>query len=349
MLITIASRVDPKKWDAYIINHPDSSPYHLFSWGESIRKAYGHEVYHLLAEEEENVVGVLMLILIAPPLCPRVLVSLPFCDVGAPLTDNLEVTKALLEKVVQLGRELKIKKIDIRGNIEHSALAKLSYPHQVNSEKVRMLMQLPSTSEELWRGFKSKLRSQVSKAGKNGLEFSFADNIDDFYPVFCENMRDLGSPVHSRQWIKSIVRNFGENAKVGVVSFKGEVIGAGIILTVGSKVSIPWASTLRAHNRLNPNMLLYWNFLKFSADNGFKIFDFGRSTPDEGTYKFKKQWGAEPFPLNWQQIILHGKAQSAKEGKIGSCKRELAAKYWQKLPLGLANFIGPLFRKYISL
>ena len=209
-----------------------------------------------------------------------------------------------------------------------------------------MLLNLPDSSEELWTGFKSKLRSQVRKAEKNGLTFSSTANLDDFYAVFGENMRDLGSPVHSRKWIDAVLHYYGEKARLGLVYLNDKAVGAGIILTAGQKVSIPWASTLRQYNRLGPNMLLYWNFLKFAADNGFSSFDFGRSTPDEGTYRFKSQWGAKPVALERHIIYLDGTLPAQKET---SKNRERIEHIWQKLPLGLANFTGPILRKYISL
>ena len=91
-----------------------------------------------------------------------------------------------------------------------------------------MLLDLPSSAEELWDGFKSKLRSQIRKAEKNGLTFEFAnEKIDDYYSVFSLNMRDLGSPVHSKKWFEEITKQFKDNAKLGLVYYRGKSIGAG--------------------------------------------------------------------------------------------------------------------------
>ena len=168
-----------------------------------------------------------------------------------------------------------------------------------------MILDLPASSDELFKGFKSKLRSQVRKAGKNGVKFSWGnvEDIDSAYIVFSKNMHELGSPVHGKSFIKAIATHYGARAKLDLAEFQGKTIGMGIILLSGKGVSIPWASTLREYNRLGPNMMLYWNFLKYSADNGYTYFDFGRSSEGEGTYKFKKQWGANPKPLVWYESI----------------------------------------------
>jgi hypothetical protein len=159
-------------------------------------------------------------------------------------------------------------------------------------------------------------------------------------------MHDLGSPVHSKRWLQSVLQNYKERAQLGIVEIEDKIIGMGIILATDKAVSIPWASTLREFNNLGPNMLLYWNFLKYSADHGYKTFDFGRSTAGEGTFKFKQQWGAQPEPLTWYTYAETHKTASPKPP---ANNRNLAANIWRKMPLPVVNFIGPSLRRYISL
>jgi hypothetical protein len=101
---------------------------------------------------------------------------------------------------------------------------------------------------------------------------------------------------------------------------------------------------------MNPNMLLYWTFLAYAADNGFKRFDFGRSSPGEGTWRFKEQWGAVPKPLFWYQFDKKGnpRARPMTPG-ARSRSRMLAESVWCRLPVPVANLVGPKIRKYISL
>lgn len=220
--------------------------------------------------------------------------------------------------------------------------------------KVRMLMDFPENSDALMKGFKSKLRSQIRKAEKNGLTSSIGNDtahLEHFYQVFARNMRDLGSPVHSKAWFEALVVSYGENLIIANVFSNNQIIGAGIVLFCGDKACIPWASTNSDYNHLAPNMLLYWTLLAFSNDNGCKQFDFGRSTLGEGTYKFKKQWGAKPQLLIWDQYNQSGVLQqsstvsSPQQSKI----RHLVETTWKKLPVKLTVFIGPKIRKYISL
>lgn len=220
-----------------------------------------------------------------------------------------------------------------------------------------MLLSLPETSKALMSSFKSKLRSQVRKPGREGLSAALGglDLVDEFYPVFAENMRDLGSPVHSRKWIQSILQAYGSRARSGLVLMPdGSPAACGIILLHDRTVSIPWASSLRKFNKSSPNMLLYWTFLEYAADHGYAFFDFGRSTPGEGTYKFKEQWGAAPQPLHWVRIDSGTGGVEPIGGAGGGQKgqdkpRQMAETLIRSIPVPLATLLGSRVRKYISL
>jgi hypothetical protein len=105
------------------------------------------------------------------------------------------------------------------------------------------------------------------------------------------------------------------------------------------RLEIPWASSLREHNFCSPNMLLYWSALEFACDRGDRVFDFGRSTPGEGTYRFKEQWGAKPVPLYWHYWLRDGGALP--ELNPGNPKYRIAINLWKRLPVGLTRLIGP--------
>ncbi len=349
MDIRLANIADKGKWDEYILSHPDASPYHLFAWKMAVEEVYKHSGYYLIAEENEQLLGVLPLVYLKPPLLSGQLVSLPFCDIGGVLSNCAETRHKLVKESTALAKKLKANQIELRSNTTMSSSQIKMLSVNTQSHKVSMLLELLPSSEQLWDNFKSKLRSQIRKAEKNGLQFIWGtlEQLDDFYLIFCCNMRELGSPVHSKAWFKCIIRHYGENARLGLVYYGNKPIGGGITLSTGKRICVSWASTLRDYNRLSPNMLLYWNFLKYSADRGYTQFDFGRSTPDEGTYKFKVQWGARPAPLYWNHIIMDGKELSF--NATTSSNRVRIEQIWQKLPISLTNYIGPTIRKHISL
>ena len=349
MIIRPAEADDRQSWDDFVKARSDGSPYHLFAWKTAIEESYGHKCIYLLALENKKIQGILPLVQINPPFKKSFLVSLPFCDIGGPLADSAALSKELIEYALQKGRGIGAATVELHLQLEEASLKNIGMPTSLSTHKVRMLLELPGSSEKLWQSFKSKLRSQVRKAEKNNLVFQWGsiDDMRDFYGVFSRNMRDLGSPVHALDWLSSVLQAYGSNARLGLVSLDNKVIGGGIILAHNKKVCVPWASTLRKYNRLSTNMLLYWNFLKFAADGGYAHFDFGRSTPEEATFKFKAQWGAAPAPLYWYTFYLDGPPSRENDEK-GSL-RSKAEMIWQKLPLPIANYLGPKIRKYISL
>ena len=255
--ITAATGVDQAEWDLFVHSHPNASPYHLFSWGKAITQAYNHDKVYLLAKQDDKVVGILPMVHLKFSFLLNELIALPFCDVGGCLAVNSDVEGRLLAEAEKWGERLNIKNIQLRGSLYNKFEPDTSFT-AIENDKVRMLLTLPDSSEALLTSFKSKLRSQVKKAEKNGVVFRWAgkDGVDSFYSVFCNNMRDLGSPVHSKKLFQAIVDNYGENARIGLAEFEGQCIGAGLILSTAKQTSIPWASTLRQHNNLAPNMLL---------------------------------------------------------------------------------------------
>jgi len=350
MNIRLAGNTDAPQWDAFVERHQDASPYHLWAWKEAVEDAYSHKGYYLLAEENGEIIGVFPLIHMQMFFLSNQLVSLPFCDIGGCLTNSPETEALLINEAIRVGAELKVNTIDIRTHIPQ--IQTVNRQTTVSSDKVRMLLDLPHGSEILWEKFKSKLRSQISRSTKNGLRFTWGnqDCVKQFYDVFSANMHDLGSPVHAKCWIQAVLDHYGDAARMGLIHKEGTTIGCGIILMTGKRACIPWASTIREYNNLSPNMLLYWSFLKYAANSGLHRFDFGRSTPGEGTYKFKAQWGPEPQTLYWHTVYLNC---PPKENESAPCKsngkRERLASLWARLPLWVANSLGPRLRRHISL
>ena len=332
-------------WDDYVLDHPQGFAYHLYAWRRAVADGYGFPGLYLMARDGAKVRGVLPMIEFRLPLLGRRLVSLPYCDAGGVLADDNTIARALVAEAGERARQAGAGSILMRqadfaaGNDAAPAAA-----------KVLMELPLPDSAEQLLDGFRAKLRSQVRKPQRDGLgaRLGGAELLDLFYAVFARNMRDLGSPVHSAAWLRQVLEAFGERARVGLVQLPdGQAVAAGIILFTRRRVSIPWASSLREWNHLNPNMLLYWSLLAFAADNGFETFDFGRSTPDSGTYRFKAQWGALPLPLRQREDRAGHEANGST--RFASFGRRMAEAAWARLPLPATTALGPKLRRYISL
>ncbi|WDN87070.1 hypothetical protein BuS5_00038 [Desulfosarcina sp. BuS5] len=385
--VNIIQSIHAHAWDAYVNKHPKATLYHLSGWKNVIEKTYGHKTYYLMAVNSSNtceqnehssldkpiqnltngVVGILPIVHMKNFFFGNSLVSIPFFDMGGILADNEEIEKVLLTEAVKLGQKLKVKSIELRQaqpltwlsdssnlSIDDQKNTSLgnklsSLSHTIQSHKVRMLLELPDSSEALMKSFKSKFRTKIKKPKKMGLNFRLGgvELLDNFYEVFLVNMRDLGSPVHSKKIIQNIFKEFSEKAIIGVVYKNNIPLACGMGIGFKNTLENPWSSALRQHRAFRPNTLLYWSLLAYACDNGFKFFDFGRSTPDEGTYKFKKQWGAKPEPLYWHYISMDDKP--VEQEISDKSKFDTAIRLWQKMPVGITKIIGPVIRKHIAL
>jgi FemAB-related protein (PEP-CTERM system-associated) len=152
-------------------------------------------------------------------------------------------------------------------------------------------------------------------------------------------MRDLGTPVYSKRFFSAVLETFATEARIFLVQIGGEPAAAGLVLAHRDTLEIPWASSVRKHNATGANMLLYWSVLRFAAEGGFRIFDFGRSSKDSGTYRFKAQWGAQPQALHWHYWQARG--QALPQLSPSNPKYRTAIALWKKLPLPVANALGP--------
>jgi len=367
-LQTLASRFNvfpSDEYNRYVAGHPAATPYHRSAWVEATERAYGHTAWLISVHRNERLCGVLPLVEVKPPIGTSSLVTLPFCDLGGVLADNEDIRERLIAEAMTLAKTNRIKTLEIREggvamNAENDATGEQnqqSIEALPGNIKVRMLCDLPENSETLFKSYKPKLRSQIRKAEKNGLRAELhteADAVNLFYDVFTQNMRKLGSPVHSLQWFQALKAAYGENMLIGVVFLADKPVGAGIVLLGSKEACIPWASTLEEFNRLAPNMLLYWTFLSHVCDLGYTRFDFGRSTLGEGTYRFKKQWGAQPYKLIWTEYRSGEQTpisvDSSDNGVSAASRlRPFIENIWRQLPLSVTNWLGPKLRRYITL
>jgi FemAB-related protein (PEP-CTERM system-associated) len=204
-----------------------------------------------------------------------------------------------------------------------------------------MLLRLERDAAKGWERLDRKVRNQVRKAEKSQLtaRAGGAELLDRFYGVFARNMRDLGTPVYSRGFFAAVLAAFPDTARVFLVDSGEVTVAAAITLSYRDTIENPWASSLREYRSLSPNTLMYWRMLEHAMATGHSTFDFGRSTPNEGTFHFKQQWGAEPTPLHWEYVLANG--NSLPNLSPSNPKYRAAIALWTRLPLAVANRLGP--------
>lgn len=330
------------RWDEYVDRHPRAKIYHKIAWKNIFEQAFDKRTIYFYLEENGRIRGIMPLVRFSSFLTGKVLISLPFVNYGGMLYDDNQSKDKILSELNTLREREKAASVELR------TAGDQSFDLPERSNKITFLFELPESPDALMKQFKSKLRSQIRRPQKEKMyaRCGGVELLDDFYKIFCRNMRDLGTPVYSKKFFEIIFQEIPNHANL-ITVYSGDhipVAGA-FIIGYGNIMEIPWASSLREYNRYSPNMLLYWEVMTEAIRQGRKIFDFGRGTKEGGTYRFKKQWGGEEVQLRWYY-------QLAEDAELPELNKEnpkyaLAIKTWQKMPLFLANLIGPVIVKNI--
>jgi serine/alanine adding enzyme len=305
-------------------------------WLYVLRDGLGHVPCAFVATRNNTIVGYLPLLFVRSTLFGRYLVSLPYLNSGGLIGDTPAIKAELLEAAVAQARKLRVKYLELRH--EEALVHPLISGAQAN--KVHMRLELPDFPGKLWEAIPAKVRNQVRKGEKSNLSVHWGTHelLDELYSIFAQNMRDLGTPVYSRKLFSAMLKHFPDSIEICVVRQEGLAIAAGVLCHGNGVTEVPSASSLREHNATCANMLMYWNMLDRAILRGSQLFDFGRSTVDGPTFKFKKQWGATPSPAVWQYHTLSGKMR---ELKPDNPKYARFIRMWQKLPVPLTKVIGP--------
>jgi len=323
--------------DQFVESLEISTIYHLSHWKKVIESVFNNKAYLLLAWDcQKNICGILPFIRLKSRLFGDFCVSMPYFNYGGPIALNDEIEKGLIESAIVVVKELGVEHFELRGIKERT---NINYPFRSN--KVNMVLTLPDSDDLLKKGLKAKVRSQIKKAYQveHEIRIGGVELIDDFYKVFSINMRDLGTPVYSKEFFKQILLSFKKESSLIILTVGGKAASAGFLIGYKQRLEIPWASTLKKFNRYNINMLMYWNILTFAIEKGYKEFDFGRSTIGCGTYKFKKQWGATAVPLYWYYWLRD--SDKLPELSPDNLKFRILIAIWKRLPVFITKIVGP--------
>jgi serine/alanine adding enzyme len=293
---------DAARWDAFVAAAPAAHAYHQAGWASVIERGLGQRPSYLLSEDASGQIdGVLPLVRLQSRWFGAFAVSLPFLNYGGPCAASPEVERRLVDEAVKLSRDHGLDHLELRLMVANG------FGLKVKSSKMSMRLGLPADADSLWKSFSAKLRNQINRPIKEGMTVHIGglEELAPFYDVFSTNMRDVGTPVYSRKFFEQVLRTFPGSTRICTVYHRNEPVASGVVVGFRDTLEIPWASSLRQANRLAPNMLLYWSVLKYACESGYRVFDFARSSPDAGTYRFKQQWGASPLPLHWHYWLAH--------------------------------------------
>ena len=327
---------DCPDWQSYLAENDQAGVFHDPRWGRIMQESYGNPPTYLTAYRDGQIVAALQLVAQQSFLFGSHLSSLPYFDAAGILADDDLARAAMIDAARRLLRQTPAEWVELRH------LTPLGADLPTRDDKVTMHLPLPDDPQQLWNTLKGKVRTKVRKAQK-GDETTFerggAELLGEFHAIYARRMRDLGSPAHGRRFFRLILDALADAADIFVLRSDRRAVAAALTLSDRHGIHVPWSAADRHFKGDRANMLLYWHMLEWACQAGRGLFDFGRSTRDTGTYNFKKQWGAHEVPLHWHFLIPPG--GEIPQVRPDSPKYKLQVACWKRLPLPLANRIGP--------
>jgi FemAB-related protein (PEP-CTERM system-associated) len=331
---------DQTRWDAYVYAHPDATFFHRAGWKNVIEKAFGHHTHYYYVEQGGAITGVLPLAEIKSRLFGHSLASLPFCAYGGIVADNDAALWALDEKARALAQSLNVEVLEYRG------MKPLHKDWATKDLYVTFRKLIDPEVEKNMNAIPRKQRAMVRKGIKSGLVSEQDDDVERFYKVFSDNVRRHGTPTQSKRYFQILRDAFGPDCSVLSVVKDGRAVSSVMSFHFRNEILPYYAGDMPEARDLAANDFKYWELMRRACEAGYTLFDYGRSKVGTGPYHFKKNWGFEPQPLYYENLLV--KAKELPEVNPLNPKYRLFIAAWRKLPLPVANFVGPHIVKYLG-
>ena len=324
---------DRARWDEYVLAHPDASFFHRAGWQSVIQQAFGHRTHFLLAERAGAIVGVLPLAEIRSRVFGHSLGSLPFCAYGGIVADDDEATRALDSAAQSLAARLKVGALEYRNQTAQHP----DWP--TKSLYVTFKRAILPEVEANMNAIPRKQRAMVRKGIKAGLTGEIDSDTERFFRAYSASVHRLGTPVFSRKFFRLLKAEFGDDCEVLSIVREGELIASVMSFYFRDEVLPYYGGGTDAARAVAGNDFMYWDLMRRACERGLKVFDFGRSKHGTGSFDFKKNWGFEATPLYYEYFLVSDRTMP--EINPLNPKYRLFIQVWKKLPLPLANAIGP--------
>ena len=322
------------RWDAFVLACPEATFFHRAGWQRVLRSVYRHTTWFLYAEVDGRIVGVLPLAQVKSLLFGHSLVGLPFTVYGGVAAIEPAAVQALEGEAQGLARQL---------GVEHLELRNVQRRHQdwpLQDLYVTFRKEILPDEDANLLAIPRKQRAMVRKGIKNALRSEIDPGVDRFFAMFADNVHRHGTPAMPRRWFQALSDEFGDDCEVlTVVTADGRPVSSVMSFYFRDEVLPFYAGDDEAARDLAANDFKYWELMRRACARGLKVFDYGRSKQGTGPYAFKKNWGFEPIPLNYEYQLY--KRDAVPQNNPNNAKYKMLIAGWRRLPLGLANWLGP--------
>jgi FemAB-related protein (PEP-CTERM system-associated) len=321
-------------WDAFVQTCPQATFFHRAGWQRILADVFRHDTYFLYAELDGQVAGVLPLAHVDSALFGNSLVSLPFAVYGGVAAATQAVALALEKEAARLARHLGVDHLELRNVVRRHA----DWPLQDLYVTFRRAI-LPDEEANML-AIPRKQRAMVRKGAKNGLRSQIDAGVERFFELYADNVHRHGTPALPKKYFEALRTEFGPDCEVlTVVAPDGRALSSVLSFYFRDEVLPYYAGDDVLARDLAANDFKYWELMRRACARGLKVFDYGRSKQGTGSYAFKKNWGFEPAPLHYEYQLY--KRDAIPQNNPANAKYRLMIETWRRLPLGVANWLGP--------
>ena len=322
-------------WDQFVEASPKATFFHRSGWLNVLQESFGHRPYYYYVESDGRICGVLPLFHIRSRLFGNRLTSTPFCVAGYPVSNSPEVDELLDQKAIDLLGQVGASYVEYRDTEGN----RIGWSKQ-GDLYATFLGELEQDADWQLQHIPRKQRAVLRKAlATETLTWTIDPDTSDLYPLYALSVRNLGTPVFPRQYFKRLKEEFGNACEVLTVRFENQPISSVLSFYFRDRV-MPYYTGSRPEARAyGANDLMYWLVMRRAVERGCKFFDFGRSKLGTGPYHFKKNWGFEPRPVTHMYYLVEG--QDVPRVNPNNPKYGALIALWQRLPLPVANVLGP--------
>ena len=325
---------DYQAWDDYVLAHPQATFFHRAGWQRIIESVFSHPTFFLYAQRAGRVVGVLPLAQVRSRLFGNSLSSLPFAVYGGVLADDAEAAAALEREAERIAGELGVEHLEFRNLQAHHA----DWPTQ--DLYVTFRREIFADEEANLLAIPRKQRAMVRKGIKNELKSEIDANVDRFFDLYADNVHRHGTPAFPKKYFAALLQEFGADAEVLTVTGPdGKPLSSVLSFYFRDEVLPYYAGDHVDARELAANDFKYWELMRRACARGLKVFDYGRSKLGTGSFAFKKNWGFEPQPLYYEYRLF--KRDAIPQNNPNNPKYKLMIAAWQRMPIALANWLGP--------
>ena len=319
--------------EGFVAEHPEGQLFHLPAWSRAVERGSRQRSHYLVAEESGAVAAVLPLTEMRSRLFGSALISAGFGVGGGILAKSVPAAEALADAAWRLARDLRCPTVELRGGLLPDGWSRREGVY------ANFARDLPGEDEAILLSIPRKQRAEVRRALGFDLDVRVGQDGDDHYRIYAESVRNLGTPVFPRGLFDAMIESFGGDADILTVNRDGRPLASVLSFYFKGCVHPYWGGGTAEARRWRANELMYYELMRHAVARGCKRFDFGRSKLGTGAFAFKKNWGFEPEPI--VHAVRTADGAPPREINPLSPRYRLQVAAWRKLPLWLANRLGP--------